>query len=563
MFIPNKMLTMEGKPILIVKLNGSILFANKSAKLMLDKLLHKEVLTNIYEIDKEFDPNQSKECVEKNIYIRKLNLPVFLYKAKCENDEDVIIYLIDNIIFNEDVDNLLNAIDYPVNVVNSEGAIEFFNNSGYRTIGLTHADTEPGHNILDHYEKKSTLITEPTFMKALREKRSVIGRASYKTGISLLNRATPIFTRNGEVKRILIVSQDATENAAINEMLILQGDREKDASTIIHLNEISNFFSDQNYIVSSDEMRKVVNTAIKAAASNSSVFIWGESGVGKEMVAKIIHYSSQRKNKPFITINCAAIPSELMESELFGYEKGAFTGAVNTGKKGLLEEANGGTIFLDELGEMPYGLQSKLLRAIQENSIRRIGGNKNISIDVRYISATNLTTERFLDNNVLRSDLYYRLSVVPIKVPPLRERKQDIIPLINHFMSFYNEQQRRTVTLSKKAMMKLINYDWPGNIRELKNVIERTILLAESELVDDIDLFNSTFEELSGDDISMEQYFDVYDNITVDEAYDRVFSTLVKKEYKTTGSIIQTAKNLGINPSTIHRKIKAGKLKLE
>lgn len=563
MIIPNGMIAKEGKPVIVVKNDGGILFINKNAKLMLSKLLHRESINNIHEIDESFVADQEKDIESKSIYINKLNIPILLYKAKWDDDQDVIVYLFDNIIFNEDVDNLLNAIDYPVNVVNSEGAIEFFNNAGYRTIGLTHADTEPGHNILDHYEKKSTLITEPTFMKALREKRSVIGRASYKTGVSLLNRATPIFKRNGEVKRVLIVSQDATENAAINEMLILQGNKEKDASTIIHLNEVSNYFSDQNYIVSSDEMRKVVNTAIKAATSNSSVFIWGESGVGKEMVAKIIHYSSQRKDKPFITINCAAIPSELMESELFGYEKGAFTGAINTGKKGLLEEANGGTVFLDELGEMPYGLQSKLLRAIQENKIRRIGGNKDIPIDVRYISATNLAAERFLDNNVLRSDLYYRLSVVPIKVPPLRERKQDIIPLIHHFMSYYNEQQKKTVSLSKKAIMRLINYDWPGNIRELKNVIERTVLLAENELVEDIDLFNESYNDYGGEGLTLSQYFDVYDSITIDEAYDELFNALVKKEYKKTGSIVKTAKVLGINPSTIHRKIKSGKLVLD
>lgn len=562
MIIPNEMIDKEGLPVIIVKTDGSILYTNQNAKLMLSKLLHKQTISNINVIDDEFEPDQKYDCIEKNIYIRKLNMQVYLYRANYK-DNDVIIYLFDNVIFNEDVDNLLNAIDYPVNVVNSEGTIEFFNNSGYRTIGLTHADTEPGHNIIDHYKNKSTLITEPTFMKALREKRSVIGRASYKTGVSLLNRATPIFKRNGEVKRILIVSQDATENAALNEMLILQGNKEKDASTIIHLNEVSNYFSDQNYIVSSDEMRKVINTAIKAAGSNSSVFIWGESGVGKEMVAKIIHYSSSRRDKPFITINCAAIPSELMESELFGYEKGAFTGAVSTGKKGLLEEANGGTVFFDELGEMPYGLQSKLLRAIQENKIRRIGGNKDIPIDVRYISATNLTVERFLDNNVLRGDLYYRLSVVPIKVPPLRERKQDIIPLINHFMSYYNEQQGKTITLSKKAMIKLINYDWPGNIRELKNVIERTVLLAENELVDDIDLLDDSYMEFGTDSISLSQYFDIYENVTIEEAYDEVFNALVKKEYKKTGSIVQTAKSLGINPSTIHRKIKAGKLVLE
>ena len=310
-------------------------------------------------------------------------------------------------------------------------------------------------------------------------------------------------------------------------------------------------------------MKKVVNTALKAASSDSSVFIWGESGVGKEMIAKIIHYGSERKDKPFVAINCAAIPDELMESELFGYEQGAFTGANKFGKKGLLEEANGGTIFLDELGELPYTMQSKLLRAIQENKIRKVGGNKDIPINVRYVSATNLSKEQFLDNNILRTDLYYRLGVVPINIPPLRKRKEDIIPLIKHFLNYYNEQQGKTVVLSKKALNKLINYDWPGNIRELKNTMERTVLLADQDLVDDVEInMNLNFENMNEVGDEKNQDVVVCSTIPMSKAYDEVFNNLVKKVYKECGSIVKTAQILEIDPSTIHRKIKSGRLVL-
>jgi len=329
------------------------------------------------------------------------------------------------------------------------------------------------------------------------------------------------------------------------------------------IDEITEYFKINHVVFSSDIMKKIVNTAIKVATSDSSVFIWGETGVGKDLIAKIIHNASPRKNKPLISINCASIPSELFESELFGYEQGAFTGAYKFGKKGLLEEANGGTVFLNEVGEMPYPMQSKLLTAIQENKIRHVGGTKDISLNVRYISATNLNIQQILDNNRFRRDLYYRLSVVPIYIPPLRARRDDIIPLIRHYLEIYNKQYGKSVSLSKNVMKKLIYYNWPGNIRELKNTLERLVVLAENNLVDDLDIEEMYKYNALLSDEAVNNEIVVRNIVPLKKAQNIIENILVNKAYKETGSIVKTAELLGVNPSTIHRKIKKGELKLE
>lgn len=561
MQITKNLVDSMAKPVLVVQPNGMISYINVHAQMMLRKLIHKDNIETIYEIEPDFDYSNICSETKKAIYFSNLKVNIDIFKAIYDYNLDVLIYIVDNILFNIEVDSILNSIEYVVNIVNADGAVEFFNDAGYSITGLSHEDTEPGHSLIEHYREKATCVTEPTFFGAIREKKSFIGRTTYKTGVTLLNKATPIFLNNGDVKRVLIIGQDVSENSALDEMIILSGNNS--APTVIRFNEINKYFSEEKYIVASETMKKIVNTAIKVSTSDSSVFIWGESGVGKEMIAKIIHYSSDRKDNPFITINCAAIPSELMESEFFGYEQGAFTSANRLGKKGLLEEADGGTVFLDELGELPYAMQSKLLRAIQENKIRKVGGNKDIPINVRYISATNLTAEQFLDNNVLRSDLYYRLGVIPINIPPLRKRRADIVPLVRHFLSYYNEQQSKTVVLSKKALRKLIDYDWPGNIRELKNMIERLVLLSDRELIDDIEMSGNFYLNDGGEyEDDKDQNIIVCNTVTMPEAYDEVFNSLVKKVYRENGSIVKTASILNINPSTIHRKIKQGKLTL-
>jgi two-component system response regulator GlrR len=240
-------------------------------------------------------------------------------------------------------------------------------------------------------------------------------------------------------------------------------------------------------IAESKQMKSIIQQVNRIAPFDINVLITGESGTGKEVLSKYIHKNSKRKNKPFIAINCGAIPHDLLESELFGYSKGAFTGAYSD-KKGIIEEANGGTLFLDEIGELPLDLQVKLLRVLQENEIKPIGSNKPKKINVRFIAATNKNLERLIKEGKFREDLFYRLNVISIKIPPLRQRKEDIIPLAKFFLKKYSlKYEIPEKKLSEKAIQQLLDYNWKGNIRELEHAIERTILVTNGYIINKIE----------------------------------------------------------------------------
>ncbi|MEO0142080.1 MAG: sigma 54-interacting transcriptional regulator [candidate division WOR-3 bacterium] len=235
----------------------------------------------------------------------------------------------------------------------------------------------------------------------------------------------------------------------------------------------------------SEQFKNVLNLAEKVAPGNTSVLILGENGTGKELIARYIHRLSPRREKPFIAVSCAAIPSTLLESELFGYEKGAFTGALSL-RKGRFELANQGTIFLDEIGDLALETQSKLLRVLQEREFERLGSTKTIRVDVRVIAATNQNLEEKIKNKSFREDLFYRLNVFPIYIPPLRERKDDILILAEHFLTYYAKQMNKNIKrISDRAIDRLMNYPWPGNVRELQNVIERAVVLTSTETLND------------------------------------------------------------------------------
>jgi len=237
----------------------------------------------------------------------------------------------------------------------------------------------------------------------------------------------------------------------------------------------------ENIIGSSPAMQEIFATIMRVAPTRATVLLAGESGVGKDMIARAIHQHSPRKDRPFVKINCTAIPENLMESELFGYEKGAFTGA-NISKPGKFEQANTGTVMLDEIGDVPPSVQVKLLRILQEREFERLGSNKTQQTDVRVIAATNVDLRAALEQGTFREDLYYRLNVVPMNIPPLRERKDDIPYLVEHFAKKFNGE------ISEGAMERLVSYHWPGNVRELENVIERSVLLAKGPLVEADDI---------------------------------------------------------------------------
>ncbi|PKN51727.1 MAG: hypothetical protein CVU55_09770, partial [Deltaproteobacteria bacterium HGW-Deltaproteobacteria-13] len=304
--------------------------------------------------------------------------------------------------------------------------------------------------------------------------------------------------------------------------------------------------------------------------TSSPVLIWGETGVGKEIMAALIHQLSDRSEKPFVAINCASIPDELLEAELFGYEEGSFTGAKRSGKKGLLEEAHEGTLFLDEIGELPLKMQSKLLRFLQGGNFKKIGGNKTQSVDVRILCATNLTMDQLMNSKHFRQDLFYRIAVIPVFIPPLRDRQEDIPPLILHFIQIFNAKYKTDIKLPAKLMNRLYAYEWPGNVRELKNVIERmAIMYASQELnEEDLELIlninpRQAHQDSSVRDLPASEPAMPVMPPSLPKAMEQFEEKWIRQAYQMTGSIIGAAKLLGINPSTIHRKLKKGILRLD
>jgi len=280
--------------------------------------------------------------------------------------------------------------------------------------------------------------------------------------------------------------------------------------------ELKGRYQFSNIVGKSDKIQKVFELIMKVANSRSTVLITGESGTGKELVAKAIHHNSNRRDKPFVSISCGAIPETLLESELFGHQKGAFTSA-DSDKKGLFEIADGGTFFLDEVTEAPPSIQAKLLRVLQEKEFKRVGGVKDIKVDVRVIAATNKNLHKLIEEGKFREDLYYRLNVIPIELPPLRERKEDIPLLINHFINKYNFTNKKNIKgMTLKAMEMLERYIWRGNIRELENVIERAVTLETNDniqadsLSDEIRNYRGehlkTISEIPSEGVNLEDY---------------------------------------------------------
>jgi len=238
-----------------------------------------------------------------------------------------------------------------------------------------------------------------------------------------------------------------------------------------------------NIVARSEKMKRVLEMVSQIAKTESTVYIHGESGTGKELIAKAIHLTSERKNKPFIAINCAALPESLMESELFGHEKGAFTGAVRS-TKGLFTQAHEGTLFLDEIGDMPLSIQAKLLRALQERQFYPIGSEKPVEVDVRVIVATQKDLEGHVKQGLFREDLFYRIHVIPIHLPPLRERREDIPPLIEHFLEKFSQQMKKEVKgVTPQAIQKLMLHEWPGNVRELENTVEYAVVMTQQDTI--------------------------------------------------------------------------------
>ncbi|MEX1138334.1 MAG: sigma-54 dependent transcriptional regulator [Bacteroidota bacterium] len=333
---------------------------------------------------------------------------------------------------------------------------------------------------------------------------------------------------------------------------------------VVHLKErMERDVHFDNVIASSGEMQEVFRLVSKVKNSSIPVLVMGESGTGKELISRAIHFHSDRKNAPFIVVNCASIPHELLESELFGHEKGAFTGAYQR-RVGRFEQANGGTLFLDEIGEMDLSLQAKLLRVLQTKQFERVGGNETITSDVRMVSATNRDLHEEVRNKRFREDLFFRIAAFPILIPPLRQRKSDILILVEHFLRrFASEQSRKGLHFTREALKYLYEYPWPGNVRELENVIQRAAVMTESDAISEKDLPLSVRSYVAtGTTQSPGSVFDASDSVKSIQPMEAVKEAALRTALEITdGNILEAASRLKIGRATFYRMMKRYKIK--
>jgi two-component system nitrogen regulation response regulator NtrX len=376
-------------------------------------------------------------------------------------------------------------------------------------------------------------------LKNIREKRNpasvimISGHSTIDTAVQAIKFGAYDFLEKPlSLERVLILTRRALEKQRLEKENL----------------ELKTSISQHSEIITNNPGMLALKEEIsKAAISQSRVIIYGESGTGKELVARALHESSSRKNRNFVEVNCAAIPTELIESELFGHEKGSFTGAFER-KKGKFELADEGTLFLDEIGDMSLATQAKVLRVIETQEFQRVGGSSTIKVDVRIIAATNKELQDEIQHNTFRGDLYFRLNVIPLRVPPLRDRKDDIPLLVDFFLqNFAVQYGQKPKTVSKTTLTALMDYDWPGNVRELKNAVERFMIMSSSGIIDVKDLF-PVREERS----------DFYGYKTLREARKNFESSFILKKLKTNNwNVTKTAEELEIERSNLHRKIKS------
>ena len=390
------------------------------------------------------------------------------------------------------------------------------------------------------------------FQKSVSEDVIKLGRNVTGTGITQDGRGrsvptyvtgVPIFDEQGRVKNVAVsvFDTDALMYRVTEFRKTVHVEQAVKILDRVNEHEVSVMVGEAPAI------REIRRTIARAARTDVTILITGESGVGKEVIADRIYYASDRQGKPFVKVNCTAIPANLLESELFGYEKGAFTGALNQGKAGLFELANSGTILLDEIGDLPYELQTKLLRVLQQKEVMRLGGTKPISLDVRVIAATNADLKKKMQEGSFREDLYYRLSTIPIYVPPLRERPEDILKLVKHYFFEYCTKHAHTITVPDETLAVFQSYSWPGNVRELQNVIEYMVICCEGNVLQ---------PSVLADYLGMDSQSIALHPASLKAALDDYERSLIARALEEHGGVRKAAHALGVDPSTISRKAK-------
>lgn len=425
-----------------------------------------------------------------------------------------------------ELEAIINSSYDGIFITDGHGKVLRLNTAYERITGIRSAEVlgKTMHQLVQekYYDQSVTLLV-------LKEKKCVTINQTVKGNRRILVTGSPIFNENGDIFRVVTNVRDITDLMNLRDELS-------------HLRALT--IKADNFIYRSPAMTRVAELAHKVASVDSTVLITGESGTGKEVIAKLIHKWGKGLEKPFIKVNCAAIPDQLLESELFGYEGGAFTGALREGKPGLFELAHDGTLFLDEIGDMPLLLQTKLLRAIQEKEVVRVGGKRPVAVNVRIIAATNRDLEDMVQTGHFRQDLYYRLMVIPISLPPIRERPEDIPALIQYFLDKFNNHFKYNKYLTDQAAQKLVNYSWPGNVRELENVIERMMVTASG---DELDMMHLPEAICS-------QHYLPKRGTKLKSAVEQTELYLLTETYRECCSWPKVAAVLGIDKATVFRK---------
>lgn len=439
--------------------------------------------------------------------------------------------------------NIFDAMYEGIIIIDSTGTIVYVNHAYSNIVGV------PGGKIIGR--KMEEVEPASACLKVLKGHPPIINQKILiqSIGVEVLANITPFFI-NGKLKGIISLFRNVYETINLSNEL----EKMRDIAQYLHneLNSKTRLPGAFNKLVGNNiYFRQALVLASTASPTDATVMVRGESGSGKEILAEAMQKSSFRKDFPFIKVNCASIPESLLESELFGYEEGAFTGAKKGGKPGKFELAHKGTIFLDEVGDMSPAMQAKLLRVLQEKEVERVGGSKTIPVDVRVISATNKDLETMVVKRQFREDLYYRLNVIPIFLPPLRKRKDDIPLLVDHFMKLYcRDHNRGKVIVSSGVMNTLIGHDWPGNVRELKNVIEHAVVLCAGDMI--------TMDHLPGYLRKTQVNFNPsrWEKETLPELVEQLEKEVIARVIKKYGNKSSAIKALGISRRTFYLKLK-------
>lgn len=449
----------------------------------------------------------------------------------------------------EELQSILDSTGELVTIANNQGVVERVSSNCKQIMGIS-TEEFVGKSIFEL--ERNGIVSLSSTKKVLETLREVTVTQTTKGNRRLYVHGYPLFNENGSLAKILNISRDVTEESILRERL-----KKTEREVELLSKEVNKGYEDNKIIMKSIKIEEIYYLLSRIAKTDATVLFLGETGVGKSVFAKHLHDISERRTSPFIHVNCSVLPEHLIESELFGYVKGSFTGASAQGKKGLIEAADNGTLFLDEIGELPLQTQAKLLQVLQDKSFMPIGKTTAVKVNVRIVAATNKNLEEMVEKGEFRSDLYYRLNVVPITIPSLRERREDVPFFLQHFLDTFNTRYNRVCKFTMEVIEQLSHYDWPGNVRELQNMVERLIITSPKLVIELEDLpITLKKAELGEERPELE-------NKSLKDRLDQYEKEILLDTLKKTKNLHEMSGILKIDASTISRKLKKHQLPLQ